>query len=157
LIAIATALVTGNNSNMKLQQLAKLLGYAGLIPFIVCSLGTWVTLPLVHDPHFVLMSYAAVILSFMGAIHWGIAMTRSSDIELAELGLSVIPALIGWLALLLAAAYGYILLIVCFSVLFLADRSVSKAGLLPDWYLPMRVILTTIVVLCLLIAALATI
>jgi hypothetical protein len=142
---------------MKLQQLAKLLGYAGLIPFIVFSLGTWITLPFVHNTHFVLMTYAAVILSFMGAIHWGVAMSRSSDIEVTQLGLSVIPALIGWLALLVASVYGYILLILCFSALLLADKSVNKAGLLPGWYLPMRMILTTIVVLCLLIAALATI
>jgi hypothetical protein len=140
---------------MNLEKLAKVLGYAGLIPFIVFSLGTWVTLPLVDNPHFVLMAYAAIILSFMGAIHWGVAMSRSSASELTQLGLSVIPALIGWLALLIASVYGYLLLIFCFSALFLADKSATHAGLLPQWYLPMRMVLTTVVVLCLIAAALA--
>jgi hypothetical protein len=149
--------INRSNSEMSLQQLAKLLGYAGLIPFIVFSLGTWVTLPLVDSPHFVLLAYAAIILSFMGAIHWGVAMSRSSKTAQTQLGLSVVPALIGWLALLVVPVYGYLLLILCFSALFLADKSASKAGLFPDWYLPMRMVLTTIVVLCLIVAAMATI
>ena len=157
IIAIAAAHVKRNNIDMKLQQLSKLLGYAGLIPFIVFSMSTWVTLPLVGNPHFVLMTYAAIILSFMGAIHWGLAMSRSSDIQLVELGLSVIPALIGWLALLITAVYGYVLLILSFIVLFIADKFASKAGLLPDWYLSMRAVLTTIVTLSMAAAMLAAI
>jgi hypothetical protein len=138
---------------MNTEQLAKTLGYAGLIPFIVFSLGTWISLPLVENPHFILMTYAAVILAFMGAIHWGVAMSRPSDIEQVQLGLSVIPALVGWLALLTSLLYGYVLLVCCFSALYLADRSASKAGLLPHWYLPMRAVLTFIVVICLAAAA----
>jgi hypothetical protein len=141
---------------MKLSRLANLLGYAGLIPFIVFSLSTWITLPLVDEPHFVLLTYAAVILSFMGAVHWGVAMSRSSEVALTQLALSVIPAVLGWLALLISTFHGYVLLITCFIALFIADRYAADAGLLPGWYLPMRAQLTAIVVLCLAAAALAT-
>lgn len=140
---------------MTLQKLAKILGYAGLIPFFVFSIATWVSLPLAINPHFVLTAYAAVILSFMGAIHWGIAMTEQSAIANRELSLSVVPALLGWLALLMPSLFGYGLLILCFALLYMADSYTNRQGLLPVWYLPMRMVLTTVVVLCLAVAALA--
>ena len=140
---------------MKIQQLAQVFGYAGLVPFIVFSTATWISLPLVNNPHQILLAYAAVILSFMAAIHWGGAMTQPSEIARAQLGLSVLPALLGWLALLIPALYGYALLILCFIGLYVADAYVSDKGILPGWYLPMRLVLTTIVALCLAAAALA--
>ena len=90
----------------------------------------------------------------MGAVHWGIAMAGSAATAKIQLGASVLPALLGWLALLIPMLYGYLLLAACFIVLLAADRLASRRGLLPDWYMPMRVILTTVVVLCLLAAAL---
>jgi hypothetical protein len=140
---------------MKLQQLAQSLGYAGLIPFIVFSLATWVSLPLVNNPHLILTTYAAIILSFMGAIHWGVAMTRASTAAHLELGLSVLPALLGWLALLISTLLAYGLLIMGFAVLYWADSYTNQRGFLPEWYLPMRRILTAVVLVCLCIAALA--
>ena len=139
---------------MSLPQLARLLGFAGLVPFIVLSTGVWTTLPIMQNAHFVLMTYAAVILSFMGAVHWGLAMSGSDTTAKVQLGASVLPALLGWVALLIPMLYGYMLLAACFIVLLMADKLASSKRLVPDWYLPMRMILTTIVVLCLLIAAL---
>ena len=139
---------------MSLPQLARLLGFAGLVPFIAFSTGTWTTLPIMQNAHFVLMTYAAVILSFMGAVHWGLAMSGSNTTAKVQLGASVLPALLGWVALLIPMLYGYILLAACFIVLLMADTIAGSKGLVPDWYLPMRFILTTVVVLCLLIAAL---
>lgn len=140
---------------MKLQLLANILGYAGLVPFVLFSIGAWITLPLVDNPHFILLTYAAVILSFMGAIHWGVAMSQQGDSAKIQLGTSVLPALLGWMALLIPVLYGYGLLIVCFSALCVADKYAADKGLVPGWYLPLRVGLTTIVVLCLIAAALA--
>lgn len=140
---------------MKLQQLARLLGYAGLVPFIVFSVATWVSLPGVNDPHLILTAYAAMILAFMGAIHWGVAMTRESAIANAELGLSVLPALLAWLTLLIPTLLAYGLLIVGFAVLYWADSHTSRRGILPEWYLPMRRVLTAVVLTCLFAAALA--
>ncbi len=142
---------------MKLQQLANILGYAGLVPFAIFSIGAWITLPLVHNPHFILLTYAAVILSFMGAIHWGVGMSQQGDGAKIQLGTSVLPALLGWLALLIPVLYGYVLLILCFSTLCVADKYATDKGLVPGWYLPLRVGLTIIVVLCLIAAALAVV
>ena len=142
---------------MQLQQLAKTLGYAGLAPFIVFSIGTWLTLPVMANAHSVLLTYAAIILSFMGAIHWGLAMAQNSRIATIQLGASVLPALLGWLALLIPMLYGYGLLAICFIVLLIADKYASGKGLLPDWYLPMRMVLTTVVVLSLVAAGLTVV
>jgi hypothetical protein len=141
---------------MNVETLAKTLGYLGLIPFVVFGLGTWTGLPWVGDWHFVLLVYAAVILSFMSAIHWGVAMTRQTSISARQLGLSVVPALIGWVAVLMPLVPAYVLLIVTFVVLYAADRVATIKGVLPEWYLPMRLVLTYIVALCLILAALST-
>ena len=140
---------------MQLERIAKTLGYTGLIPFIVFSAGTWMTLPLMENAHTALMTYAAIILSFMGAIHWGLAMSQNSSHANFQLAASVVPALLGWLALLIPMLYGYGLLALSFVVLYFADKLAGDQGLVPSWYLPMRVKLTTVVVLCLVIAALS--
>lgn len=139
---------------MSLHQLARLLGFAGLVPFIAFSAGAWTTLPIMQNAHFVLMTYAAIILSFMGAVHWGLAMSGNGTTAKIQLGASVLPALLGWLALLIPMLYGYMLLAACFIVLLMADKLAGTRSLVPDWYLPMRYILTTVVVLCLVVAAL---
>ena len=63
--------------------------------------------------------------------------------------------MLGWLALLIPMLYGYGLLALSFVVLYFADKLARDKGLVPSWYLPMRVKLTTVVVLCLVIAALS--
>lgn len=140
---------------MTIERLATLLGYAGLVPFVVFCVGTWLPLPAVADSHFVLMSYAAVILSFMGAIHWGAAMAQANGAGLLQLGLSVIPALLAWVALLISPIYAYSLLILAFVALCIADQRAVGGGRLPSWYAPLRVVLTTVVVICLIAAAMA--
>lgn len=86
----------------KPPKLAVLLGYAGLVPFVGGALGIWV-IPLGWRPFVLdaLLDFAAVILAFMGAIHWGLAMRAEETDEKAklQLGLSVIPPLLGWAAL----------------------------------------------------------
>jgi hypothetical protein len=86
-----------------------LLGYGGLLPFIGLSIGS------VVDHHHALIwvdalhAYGAVILSFVGALHWGFAML-ANDLDDAERDArylwSVIPALLAWPALLLSGPVG---------------------------------------------------
>jgi hypothetical protein len=140
---------------MSLPTLAKLLGYAGLIPFATLGVGVWVVPDAwLADMHAALLGYAAVILSFMGAVHWGLAMAADAAAAQRQLGLSVLPALLAWLALLLPAAYGYALLLLGFAGLCLVDRAAGRVGLVPEWYPSLRVALTGGVVVSLLIAGL---
>ena len=59
-------------------RLPALLGYSGLLPFIVLSAALW----LVPSSYQVLINqalllYASLILAFMGAVHWGLAILQT--------------------------------------------------------------------------------
>ena len=138
-------------------RLAILLGYAGLIPFISGTIGIWITPPAWRtDVLMALLHYAAVILAFMGAIHWGLAMARERQDDAAhrQLGLSVLPALLGWLAISsgLPALLALTLLISGFIGLYLADVHAVKLELAPRWYTALRKPLTAVVLISLLAA-----
>ncbi len=138
-------------------RLAILLGYAGLIPFISGAIGIWITPPAWRtDVLTALLHYAAVILAFMGAIHWGLAMAREHQDDAAhrQLGLSVLPALLGWLAISsgLPALLALALLISGFIGLYLADVHAVKLELAPRWYTALRKPLTAVVLISLLAA-----
>jgi len=139
------------------ETTAKALGYAGLIPFVVFSIGCWIPLPYVTNAPYILITYGAVILSFMGAVHWGVAMANKDQQQGKFFISSVLPALIAWTALLLAQPLALVILLAGFIWLYTYDRSVEKAQALPGWYIPMRTRLTAVVVLCLASALLSVI
>ena len=138
-------------------KLALLLGYAGLVPFVSGALGIWITPEgwrvVVLEA---LLDYAAVILAFMGAIHWGLAMRAENAGEPAQiqLGLSVIPPLLGWLAISggMPTSFALPLCLLAFGGLYAADLRAVKLGLAPHWYPSLRRPLTIIVCLSLLVA-----
>ena len=133
------------------------LGALGLIPFVLCT-GALYAVPGDFTPTLLqwLSSYAAVILSFVGALHWGFAMLhpdmREADRNLS-MAWSVVPALTGWAATLLQALPGLLLLAVAFGVHYAADRQFIQRFALPGWYLRLRTGLTGIAILCLILAA----
>jgi hypothetical protein len=133
------------------------LGAGGLIPFVVLTSALY-ALPGDYTPALVqwLLSYAAIILSFVGALHWGLAMLhpgmRDGDRNVS-LAWSVVPALTAWAATLLQALPGMLLLAAAFTVHYAADRQLAQRFTLPSWYLPLRAGLTGVVVLCLILAA----
>ena len=131
------------------ETTAKTLGYAGLIPFIVFSVGCWIPLPYVTNAGSILVAYAAVILSFMGAVHWGVAMAGTDQQRSKHFIASVVPALIAWPALLLPQSLALLILLTGFIGLYAYDRSVETTQSLPSWYIPMRTKLTVIVGFCL--------
>lgn len=131
---------------------AALLGLAGLFPFVVGALATLDGGALGRWAPAALLGYAAVILSFMGGVHWGLAMTAERPSWL-RYGASVVPALLGWLALLIGGRLAFLLLVVSFTSLLAYDLGAVRAGEAPGWYPKLRWPLTLVVVLCLLLAA----
>jgi hypothetical protein len=103
-----------------------------------------------------LLDFAAVILAFMGAIHWGLAMRADASDERAQmqLGLSVIPPLLGWLAIAggMPMWLALPICLIAFVALYCADLRAAKLGLAPQWYPSLRTPLTVIVTLSLLLA-----
>ena len=133
----------------KHETVAKTLGYAGLIPFVVFSTGAWLPLPFVSHPVDYLIAYAAVILAFMGAIHWGAAMAGPDGLRNRYFIASVIPALVAWSALLMPQPIALLVLLAGFVSLYVFDRTSSRLQDFPGWYAPMRLRLTTVVAVCL--------
>jgi hypothetical protein len=103
-----------------------------------------------------LLDYAAVILAFMGAIHWGLAMRAQANDERArlQLGLSVIPSLLGWVVIASGMPFGLALSILLFAfvMLYFADLRATALGLAPQWYPALRRPLTLVVSISLLLA-----
>lgn len=125
---------------------ALVLGFAGLIPFLAGVAGVWA----LGYPDFILvlnltMAYAGVILAFLGAVHWGLALAQEAGGNWRRLAPSVLPALAGWFALMLPNALGLLLLAIGYAGVFLADRAAVTANRAPAWYKALRKPLTLIV------------
>ncbi|MEF8711995.1 MAG: DUF3429 domain-containing protein [Accumulibacter sp.] len=74
------------------------LGYGGLLPFLVlasASLGNAQHAQLRNEAR---LAYATVIPSFVGALHWGFAMTRDlrASLRTWRFVWSIVPALLAW-------------------------------------------------------------
>ncbi|MCC5963542.1 MAG: DUF3429 domain-containing protein [Rhodobacteraceae bacterium] len=133
------------------------LGLAGLLPFLfgVATLLSPaladLTLRLV-GPRFtapyVLISYGTVILCFMSGVLWGFA-ARGAELQWSGYALSVIPALWAFFFVGGGAVFALNALIAGFLGLLLIDWHFSRLGLTPRWWMPLRLILTAGVVLCL--------
>ena len=135
-----------------LPQPVAWLGYGGLVPF----LGLAVLLALDPERQGLwlrgLVAYGAVILSFVGALHWAFAMVLPGlgpEQGRGRFVWSVVPALLGWLAVWLATPYAVAFLLVGFVAHYGQDRRLVAACPLPDWYLPLRGRLTTVACLSL--------
>lgn len=117
------------------------LALAALVPFVTGALGLWLTPQAWRE--WVMneyLAFAAVMLAFMGAIHWGLAMRADEASEKApmQMGLSVIPPLLGWLALSLPINFAIPLFFFAFGTLYFADNWAVKQGLAPAWYTRLR-------------------
>lgn len=135
------------------------LGPAGLLPFVALAFASWVAggdlLPgLVRAQ----LGYAAVILGFVGALHWGAALVSSEvpgRVLPLALGWSVVPSLAGWLALLIGPQPGLLLLVAALVTALLVDWLLYRHYAIAAWFLRLRLLLTAIAVLSLLATHLA--
>jgi hypothetical protein len=137
---------------MSKPRLVAWLGYGGLIPFLALAGLTCADRVRGGFWHGNLSAYGALILSFVGALHWGFAMALgnvTSDQRNAMFAWSVVPCLIAFAALLAKSLPGDLLLIVGFLLQYWQDRRLAAVALLPEWYLPLRRQLTAIAVVCL--------
>ena len=88
-----------------------------------------------------LLAYGATILSFLGGIHWGLALARpalSTQEVVMLLGIGVLPQLLGWVALLVPAPIGHGLCAASLIALLAADEAAMRAGLAPAWFMQLR-------------------
>jgi hypothetical protein len=145
--------------------IAVLITLAGVVPFLV--LGAIVLLDPLQSPTAieVLISYGAVILSFLGAVHWGFALrdtahpVNGEPLPPAVLGaerqllmFGVVPAIIGWVALSLmlhfnAPALALFVLLAGFFVTIVVETIGRGRGVVAANYLLLRWSVSVIVLL----------
>ena len=127
--------------------LAWRLGHAGLIPFVLGALLVWLVhgeaLPFVSQA---LSVYAGLIVSFLGGLHWGIAMRQAEPAPRLFIW-GVVPSLLAGMAVLMPAYAGLVLNGVIVVVCYLVDRRVYPAEGLAHW-LTLRFRLTAVAALC---------
>jgi hypothetical protein len=122
------------------------LGYAGLLPFAIGALLVWAVRPDAH-PYVtaLLAAYAAVIVSFLGGIHWGLAMRHAVPPHVL-LVWGVVPSLVAWVAVVMPAYAGLVVLGAMLVVCYLVDRRVYPAQGVAAW-LTLRFRLTAVAAL----------
>ncbi len=141
-----------------LPTFAILLGLGGLIPFAACSLGALSPDAALADRALLaLVAYGAVILAFLGGVHWGFALEEGGRVPVRmqrlRYGLGVVPSLLGWAALLLAFAgwplLGVLVLMAAMVAATLTEARAARADLLPHAYMRLRWVLSAGVLVCL--------
>ena len=139
----------------RVPVLAVILSAAGLIPFVGCAL-----LAVRADPvhgavsAIALINYGAVVLAFLGGVHWGFVMEgQEAPAERQRLVLGTVPALIGWIASLLGTnahpVFGIALLIAGFVTTAVVEHRARRLDLMPHGYMMLRWVMTCIVTLLL--------
>jgi len=137
----------------RLPFLAVVLGLAGLIPFILCGLeATSANTPAAAIAAQLLVMYGAIILSFLGGVHWGFTLASSSDVaEQHRLVGGVLPAVLGWLIVGVSLytqmpVLALLLLIACYILGTAAEWHGHGLGLVPGGYITLRIGITVVVV-----------
>lgn len=130
----------------------RLLGFAGIAPFYL-SLAGVLLWPQSQLALVSLVAYGAVILSFLGAVHWGLAMKMNDESEASRSYVfSVVPALIGWLALIAPFQPALIMLAAGFGWVWLREYQNPPVEM-PAWYRQLRGMLTALVLPALVLGA----
>ena len=158
-MTITTSPTTARSTPNTMPLPAALLGAAGALPFIVLVVAPYLNLePFGFPPLKVLGLYAGIILAFMGAIHWGLAMAAAGRRDTTwQYIVSVLPALLGWFSLaFLPPPVALRVMAFAFATLLLYDLRAIRLGRAPVWYGRLRWPLTLIVVPCLLWASIRT-
>jgi hypothetical protein len=149
------------------------LGLAGTVPYLATSLGnvylSWVlnsewpmssnvlnSLMITHEQardwlgviEPLQMGYGAVIISFLGAIHWGLEYAEkqpSPERTRFRYAIGVASSVVAWPTLLLSWQFALTAQFAAFASLYYADARASARGWAPYWYRSYRFVLTAIV------------
>jgi hypothetical protein len=145
------------------KRVATILTYAGAIPFVACAV------ILLFGPAMglgglrqfagqAITTYAAVIVSFLGGIQWGIAIaTHQQQPQTAKslLLLSVVPSLLAWALLFLPNDSSRVVVaIFLVGFVWIIDALLHLQHVLPTWFFRLRSIVSAVVMASLIAALL---
>ncbi len=132
------------------------LGLAGLAPFIALALA----LALQHSTVAgqpvapALLAYGATILSFLGGVHWGLALRHPArDTRDGLYLIAMAPPLWAWAGLLVGGAAGLAMLAAGLAAHGALDATRSARFAAPRWYGRLRLVLALLATVATLAAA----
>ena len=138
------------------SKLIILLSIFGLLPFFFGLIDQLIN----KDNLFFVINlpkyYGSIILTFLGAVYWGIILNDSHKNLIPEkaktyiICWSIIPSLWSSLILIFNHNITIIVLAICYIIVQFVDEFVTKYFKFPIWYLFLRRLLTIIVILILL-------
>lgn len=137
------------------------LGAFGAVPFAFLAVASlFLSEAILAQATFALITYGAVILSFLGGIQWGLAIANTDGgtfggASYRRLGLSVVPSLIAWAALFFETDTGLLLMALAFAGVLVFDIWSTLVDEAPPWYPKLRLPLTVTVVTSLVLGAAA--
>ena len=133
--------------------------YAGLLPFVLLAALMWLVTEELHPfVALALAGYGAVIVSFLGGIHWGTGFKNTTTMHNAPLqnfAWGIVPSLLAWVAVTMPAYAGLPLLALLLLLCYWVDQTTWPAAGLKQW-LPMRLKITAVASLSCLLGAAAT-
>ncbi len=129
------------------KRFAWILGLAGLLPFVAQALFSWLSPPV--ELLGVLRSqahYAAAILTFLGAIHWGVTLASPAIVDTpaaTRLVWGVTPALYCWIVTLYPTDIALPMLFFGLLAALIVDLVLYRGTSVPRWFLTLRLVLST--------------
>ncbi|GAM87827.1 hypothetical protein ANO11243_058550 [Dothideomycetidae sp. 11243] len=146
---------------------AYFVGMAGVLPYLATSLSTvycaWeinhaaatgagllmserTAELLLHVVEPLQIGYGAVIISFLGAIHWGLEWAGYGGTQgYSRYAIGMIAPAVAWPTIMFPAETALIAQFLAFNFLYYADSRATKRGWCPPWYGVYRFVLTFIV------------
>ncbi len=123
-------------------------GYAGAVPFVAFMLAAFFIDDLngMKALSFVQLSYGAMILSFLGGVHWGQAIPTNNK---QQLSFAMVPTVACFGLMIWAVVFNPVLplfgMVLLFWVVYFADRKMMPLDYIPEGYFTYRRNLTIIV------------
>jgi Protein of unknown function (DUF3429) len=142
-----------------LARTGRVLAMLGFLPVLALALWLYAIAP--DHPWrqgtiALLTRYAALSLSFLAGIRWGMALTGRAPQRPRDLMVSVLPPLIAWVALALQPRLCFAFLAVAFAAQGAWDALDLAPGSAPDWFRRARLLLTVPTVAALILAFAST-
>ncbi|KAK4234212.1 hypothetical protein C8A03DRAFT_38028 [Achaetomium macrosporum] len=101
------------------------------------------------------VGYGAVIVSFLGAIHWGLEFAEKQparDRTRVRYAIGVLAPIVAWPTIFMPTVWALTTQFSAFGALYFADARATARGWAPPWYQTYRFVLTAVVGVALLVS-----
>lgn len=150
--------------NIEPRRIASVLLLAGTIPFVAAAFvllfgnhtGLGMFRPLASQA---ITTYAAVVVSFLGGIQWGIGIAtfeQQPQTARSLFLLSVVPALLAWAMLFLpASASRMVVAMFLIGFVWIIDALLYLQKVIPPWFFRLRSLVSAVMIIALVIGLVA--